>query len=483
MTKSTLVEILGTFDTSEQKRLIDFLQSPWCTAAWQSSEPVALVSYIFDNLNRRQPANLHRDTIYGHIFSGKPFVFNKLEKLFSGTLKEVRRFIQYEVFTERCLPAEEYLLQADFLRDKGVYNECDLIYKKLEKWQQNRQKWSTREYTLNWQIEHGKHYYQSLVYQKRGDQNMRSTLDALEALYLSERSHYTFMLLNINYITPTLSPTDISELITASGYPPQSNFFSTDLGSFLKDALVVLSKNDLPAKEFNNFCIRLNEYHPHLSDYLYSHFESFAINYCVRHSADPEYRDVLFRLLKQRVEEGRNHVDGKISASEFQNIVRVGLMQKEFDWVWQFMHDNRDNIYGSQHPEAYFQFNLANYWFYTGNFDQALTVLLTAHYEELQYKYSAILLEIKIHYEMQSDVLPSKIDAAKILFFRAKQITQGRKKMYSRFADFMRKITRPKTAVNRKRILSLIRELDDDPQIAELYWLKEKLGQMLMKSR
>ncbi|MCB9306378.1 MAG: hypothetical protein H6565_07260 [Lewinellaceae bacterium] len=55
--------------------------------------------------------------------------------------------------------------------------------------------------------------------------------------------------------------------------------------------------------------------------------------------------------------------------------------------------------------------------------------------------------------------------------------------MYSRFADFMRKLTRPKTAVNRKRILSLIRELDDDPQIAELYWLKEKLGQMLMKSR
>ncbi|MBK8556153.1 MAG: hypothetical protein IPL65_10485 [Lewinellaceae bacterium] len=87
--------------------------------------------------------------------------------------------------------------------------------------------------------------------------------------------------------------------------------------------------------------------------------------------------------------------DGKITASEVQNVVKVGLLQGDFDWVWIF-YKNRHNIFGSEHPETYFQFNLANFWFYNKAFDKALDTLSSLNFEELHYKISAKLLEIKI---------------------------------------------------------------------------------------
>lgn len=483
MTKSTLVEILGTFNETEQQRLIDFLRSPWCTPAWQSPEPVGLVSHIFESLNQRSSSNLQKEVIYRRVFPGRPFVFNKLEKLFSGTLKTVRQFIQHEMFAQQTFPAQEYMLQAEFFREKGAYDECDQIYEKLSKWQQNKQKWGTREYTVNWQIEQGKYNYKSEIYQKKGDQNLLSTLEALEELYLSERLFYTCMLLNINQVTPVLSPEATSGMVAESTHPHNARFFASPVGSLYRKAIITLAGADQSDDDFELFCIHLDKHQHHLSDYLYSHFESFAINRCVRHFSNPKYQTILFRLLKQRVEEGRSFVDGKISASEFQNVVKIGLMRKEFDWVWQFMQANRNNIYGSQHPEEYFRFNVANYWFYTEQFDKALDVLLTSDYEEMQYKHSAKLMEIKILYEIESDILPSKIDAAKIFFYREKHIPKDKKDMYCRFADFMRRLIRPQTAVNPERIHKLLQELDEDPKIAELFWLREKLERMLKKSR
>lgn len=483
MTKSTLVEILSTFNETEHRRLIDFLRSPWCTAGWQSPEPAELVSHIFESLHQRRPANLRKEAIYERIFPGRPFVFNKLEKLFSSTLKSVRQFIHYEIFAKKSLPAEEYLSQAEFFREKGAYDECGQMYEKLARWQQNRHKWSTREYDLNWRIELGKHNYQSEVYRKKGDQNLFATLDALEDLYLSERLFYTCMLLNINQVTPIISPGAVSRLVSEAACPTYARFFSTAAGSLYQKAIATLAGEDGAEGEFEQFCKQMDKCHGQLPDALHSHFESFAINHCVRHFSSPGYQAILFGLLKQRVEEGRCFVEGKVSASEFQNVVKIGLMQREFDWVWKFMHANRHNICGSQHPEEYYRFNVANYWFYTGQFDKALDVLLTSEYEEIQYKYSAKLMEIKILYELDSDILPSRIDAAKIFFYREKYIPQDKKEMYCRFADFMRRLIRPQTAVNPDRIRKLSEELENDPMIVELYWLKEKLELLLKKNR
>ena len=79
--------------------------------------------------------------------------------------------------------------------------------------------------------------------------------------------------------------------------------------------------------------------------------------------------------------------------------------------------------------------------------------------------------------------MPARVDAAKIFFYREKQISEDKKYRCCRFADFMRRLIRPQTAVNPERIQKLLQELDDDPLIAELYWLREKLEQMLQKRR
>lgn len=481
MIKSDLVEILSALKTAEQERLFDFIRSPYCNPKAPVAEQLKLAEVIFQSLNLGQPQMLNREYLYAAVFPNQAFVFNKLEKLASATLKCVRLFMQYELLNQGK-PALALFLQGEFLRRKNLHAAFRKTQEKIREWQSTTTKWAYDEYALNWLIEISRNCFECMVTDKKGDQNLFATMKALNALHTSQSAYYTSILLNLHQSTPLLTETQVNDLLSAHQQLKASAFFQEPLGQLFEKSIVFLA--NLPESEsiFEDFCNLLEQQQGNLADEYLINFEVYAVNFCVRNfTRNPKYPKRLFDLLQKRVQAGRIYTENKITASEFQNIVKVGLLQKEFSWVWEFMQANRDKIAGSQNPEEYYRFNMAMYWFATGEFDNALQVLLTADYKEMQYKFSSKVLEIKILYEQESEVLPARIDAAKIYFYREQKIPADKKEMYCNFVDFMRRLIRPQTPVDLKRIEKLHAELHANTNMAEWFWLNEKLEAMLPK--
>lgn len=459
------------------------INSPYVNPHWPTPQVERFVDAIFNGLDQPDSAELQKDQLYKKVFSDESPVFNKLEKLASQTLKLARRFVQFEALEKlRTEAFDQYLLGLFFL-DKSMQEEYEHVHLKLQPWKETRSKWSHWEYCVNWLVEENFMRYQSEYFQKKDNRYLMHSISAIEDLYLSERNFYTSLLLSTNQMVPSFAENELAYLVNALQYPAQASYFSTAVSQLFKQVNTLLISTTTDLQTVTNFIALLREHGPDINPLHLNHLEVFAINYCVkRNGEDRRFLPLLYSLLKQRVESKRTFYEGRISASEFLSIVKTGLVCRDFEWVKAFMEENKDKITGSPNPEELYRYNLANYLFYTKQYDQALDILLRVGYDELQYKISAKVLEIKILYETESEVLPAKIDAAKIFFYREKSLSPQRKEQYCGFADFMRRLIRPQTAVNEDRIKKLKEELQAPPSIAERYWVEEKLDELWKKA-
>jgi hypothetical protein len=482
MLKSDLVEILAVLTPEEQKRLVLYFNSPYSNQYFPAIHALRLVESMLYVISIKRPAGLQKERLYEMVFPEEPYIFNKLEKQASLALKITRQFIQQESMRKLFNPGfSDYLLGA-FYQEKSLLNEFERIQEKLSDWQSQRDAWSSWDFCVNWLIEEKRRKHKSEVYQKKDDHHLFQSLQAIESLYQNERFYNISLLLNLNHVTPLITSQQKNDLIESLKHPRNTQFNHSIPGQLYEQSILLLSAPDPDIGLVESFSKKLFHSGTALNPVQFNHFEVIAINYCVRNMAfDASFLPVLFNLLRQRFESGRSLQNGKIIASEFQNIVKVGLLSGEYGWVWDFMETNRHLITGSQHPEEYYRFNVATFWFYKHEYEKALDILMTLDYHELQYKISSKILEIKILYELESDILPARIDAAKIFFYREKHISPEKKDQYCRFADFMRRLIRPQTSVNLLRIEKLLEELEADPAIAEWYWLREKLNRMLSR--
>lgn len=484
MLKSDLVEILSAFTPLQQKRLRDFFNSPYGNPYYPSPAALRLTEHIFKALEAENLEGLHRDQLYEKVFPGEPPVFNKLEKHASTALKTARKFAQLEALEKlRSEPFDHYLLAA-FYQEKAMQAPFENVYAKLKSWKDQKKQWGHWEYCVNWLIEEIHRAHQTEFFQKKDCSFLLHSLQALEDLYLSERFYYTATILDSNRITPSIPIEQQNKLLDALQYPTGASSRFTPASQLFQQANYLITTQEANIKTVSDFISLLYAEASTINPVHFNQLEVYAINYCVKNNAkDPRFLPLLYRLLKQRVESKRTFYQGRIAASEFLNIVKTGLVCRDFEWVRAFIEENRDKITGSDNPEELYRYNLANYLFYTKEYDQALKILLIADYDELAYKISSKILEIKILYETESDVLPAKIDAAKIFFYREKSLNEQRKAQYCGFADFMRRLIRPQTAVSPQRLLKLKEELETPPTIAEKYWVAEKLEALLLPKK
>jgi hypothetical protein len=184
------------------------------------------------------------------------------------------------------------------------------------------------------------------------------------------------------------------------------------------------------------------------------------------------------------------YLDGKIKASEVQNAVAVGLRLGQSDWVRQLLEAHRHKMLGSMPSEHYYQYNLANYLYHLQDYDAALKTLLTTSYEEMQYKISAKILEIKILYELSqlkkadlhgSNVVESKVEAAILFFFREEKISPTKRLMCQRFVRIVKRTILASGKSATKRLEKIHYDIRAAEAIAERQWLLKILDERTKK--
>jgi hypothetical protein len=431
------IELVKLMDSQEQERLLLFLASPYCTGLPPDNDCYKLMTYVLQNSTAEAVENMDAEKISKAVFPGRNLPKTFFDDLMATLLDFIRKFIHYESKAHDMVGknATQKILGISLLRflsGKKAEKRFWSVRQSLAGLQKNRTGWLPTDYYWNYEVEQEETMWLSINNTKKDDLNLLESIRALEEYFILQYMILLCYLYAQNQLT-SLGLRHWRETIffnfnTASA----QTFFSKPLGRLFIMALefTETENSGTPIKDYELYDRLLLSIEEQLPIMVLRNFETIGCNYLTRRytQGDIFLLGALLKIFKRRVSTGRIYLeDGKIQISHFQNCVTLGLRAGDFDWVRNFLNNNREKISGTEHPEQCYEYNLANYYFHIQDYEKARRPLFQINYEEMQYKISARILQIKFLYETrEDDSLFSGIGSARTFFSREKKKETGK---------------------------------------------------------
>jgi hypothetical protein len=201
-----------------------------------------------------------------------------------------------------------------------------------------------------------------------------------------------------------------------------------------------------------------------------------ATNYCIQqlNKGLQHFAKEGLDIYKEGLKNDLLLLNGTLSNFTYSNIVAKAIVNKDFDWAAQFVHEYRPKL-EVKHRESIFSFNLAFLEYEQKNYDKALGLLHKTHFTDLLLNLSAKTITMKIYYELEAfDLLYSHLDAMRS-FLNRKTILANHKKNFSNTIKYTKKILDlpPGDKELKKQLQAEIKMVS---VIAEKKWLLGRLG-------
>ncbi|MEM1322442.1 MAG: hypothetical protein AAGG75_19420 [Bacteroidota bacterium] len=475
MYNSKLIAYLKVLTAEELKQLSRFMQSPY----FFEKPPAPVLQHLLTFLRPFHPdfpkEKVNKAAAFTYCFPGQAFDQKKIEFKMYDLFKVIEQFIVQHFTSTQTI--DHQLVQLRFLRERGLAHHFDLTIKRIRRAQQKRTERGAVFYRQQFELAREVMLKESRRRLRGSDLNLPQVHQSLDIDYLVNKLEYACHLLAqskhhlpleaaphltfLQYLQPALAAGHYADI-------PQVQLYFA--------ALQWLQEEKEPSASFTK---ELKKYrHALPADQLKS-IHTLYRNYCVRkyNEGEEKYLHYLYDIYCMSLEEGLLFNNGGLLQSTMQNMVSIGLKLRKYDWVHQFLQQYRDQIVDTTAPEEVYSFNLARYHFALRQFEEALDCMPT-EYEDLYYKIEARLLEVKIYYEQDSELLDHKMQACKVYLHRISNalLPKVQQEGFNNFIDFLKQICHPRTFKNEKRIEKLQAKLAATKVITDREWLAEKLA-------
>lgn len=477
MNKSKLVAYLSKLDKDEIIQLQCFIRSPFFFDGRGPGMALQLLDYMLPFYPDFSSDQLTKEAVFEYFYEGQKFEKIKVELLMSRLFKILERFIshQYHAKTE----VDQQLALARFHREKKMVHYQELGIKKMKTLQKKQKLKDAVFYKNQFLIAREGMLKESVQQLRNSDLNLPEIHRYLDRHYLLLKLRYSCYLLaqNKHHIpVPFEEALNVLDLLkpvfekdTFKEVPLLQLYYTIYL--WLRDG------KELP----ENFIEKLRALRTDIPPEQLNSIHSYYRNYCIRkhNEGNRGFLHKIFEMYCLSLEEGVLLTNGGLTPSLLQAIVNTGLKLKKYDWTLDFLKSYQDKIVATPYPKEIYQNNLAKYHFATQAFDKALDCI---HQEcgDTYYKINAKLLEIKIYYEQQNDLLEPKMQALKMYLYRISDayLSAIQKEAFRNFIDLLKQIRHPRTLKNEKRIDKLLDKLSSTKVIAEREWLSTKLAEL-----
>ncbi len=483
MYNSKLVTTLKSLKEEELERLDLFLRSPYFNPEYNQLDLHHLWNYLRKGLTDEKEEYFDRATVYHAVFEQQQVYKSKLEKLMSQLYAQLRSFLIYEQIQAGMSESHELLHLLEAFGERRLTKQFDLAHKKLQKLSATSS-FDSSEYLYEYfSLEKKVASFQIIDNNRRTNLKLPDLHFHLDAYYLLQKLELACQLLNRHiFIVPTKYGDSLKHLdlmiSQLSEKHQQIPILALYLGAYqLLKSLVDDSETDY----FETFNELLDKYRKNISYEQEKILQTFNRNYIVHkyQKVSHSYLPQVFQLYREHLAAGFMYQDGLILLSSFTNIVISGLRYGEIDWVFNFIQEHRNRLLGLKNADIVIQYNLAQYYFYARDYDQALQHLAPT-YEDQFYKVAARRYELKILYEQESELFDSKLDAFKMFIYRLpKSSVHFKNKMANkRFLGLLRQMRRTNTYKNDSRIDKLLEKTRAPEYLADKEWIIEKLEAM-----
>ncbi len=479
MVKSQLIDLLQHFNREELQELELFVASPFFNRGSFAKEALTLMTFISGAAPGFSETDLDRTKAYRAVFPDAPVVEGKLDKVMSELHKLAKEFISVSRYTSPENEFRRLLDQAAFYRTHNLDQRHRNLIQKLEARQKEvkrlDQDFFDRELLLDYEI----HSYENLHNQKRGDVHIQETLQSLDLQYFLSKTELLNRYLLQQKVARLDVPEEIIQTIKESHLPERyEGTYPVLLISY--KIFRLLEKDQTDISEFEELHQLLRHYESEIQPELVKFYYTYIRNFCVLlvNHGKSEFHPILFKFQKEHIERGYMYYNNQISPSAFFSASNTALRLSDFQWAENFILAHKDRIVGDNENKDYYHLMYANLLFYTEKYNQALESLPQS-FHELDYHLLLRRLELKIFYELDSDLLSYKIDAFKMYLSRASQkvLSAIKKDGNVNFVNILFQISTTAKG-DKARAQRLIQRIQDKQSIADREWLLEKAAQL-----
>ncbi|MDX1911400.1 MAG: hypothetical protein SFV22_07935 [Saprospiraceae bacterium] len=473
MINSQLLDIIRALPHQAREEMTLFLDSPFFVRGANVGELKKLYQVILKAAPDFREAQLGKETVYAQVFENQPFVSGKLEK----RMVELNKLLRIFILTKRYWTEEnETLRQLDWtawLREAGMAERAQATFAKIETTAKEEHTESLGQYRLDLQVAEEEHEIKSIQNLVQGDIHIPDLLDSLDLYY----QNYRIELLNryaLQQKGTVLPDMDTGEK-TPEYYAGRSLLYRISL------AINQLLKDENPAVEaFQQLLTLLKNSERRLPFQVQQQFYTYLRNLCTLliNKGQIHFAQILNELYKDNLARGLFFTHGEISTHLYINIVQIALRVKDYEWATTFTENYKSRLIGGDKDQLYYRFNLSHCLFEEKKLDEALTQLPEAapHFHYLQ---NIRRLELKIYYELGSDLLQYKMYAFRKYFERTarKSLSPELREMHIEFFNILLQILQspPK---DKERSQKLIERIQKKKLLADRAWLLEKAREL-----
>ena len=203
-----------------------------------------------------------------------------------------------------------------------------------------------------------------------------------------------------------------------------------------------------------------------------------AINFCIKqvNTGGKVFAREAFELYQEGLETRILFEKGVLSRFNFKNIVSIGLILKEFEWVESFIETHTASL-AAPFRKRYQNFNLAKLRFAQGEYRQAKLLLTQVEYDDVFFTLSAKMMLLKMHYEEgEQNALEALLDNFS-RYLQRKSVIGYHKEVYRNIISLVRKLSKLPPG-DAQAVQTLRQEILETQPLAERDWLLAQLGEM-----
>jgi len=484
MDSSQLLLVLRSLQKTELAQFEKFLHSPYFHRKKLPEELFPLWIYIKKGLKSKGQSYFEKSKVYQILFPQQPFFKGKLEKLMSQLYAQVKSFLVFQQLEQNAGEQMQQIHLMTAFFDRKLSRPFNHIYKKLQAIQPELEdNWSADFLYEQFVMQEKISEFQSLYNTRKNDLNLPQTHFYLDLHFLVSKLKYAIQLLardlfvfKVNSEESLLSLDAIIPVLS-SAYKdiPMVKLY---LKAYALLKCFYIKEGENLHQQFNQL---LDTYAASMPYEQLKTLQTLNRNYAVYkyHEGNPIYLKQTFILYQQHLKQGFLYQNDQILPGTLSNIVLIGLRNKAFDWVYQFLLQHKDCIGGTTTPDIVFQYNMGQYYFSIQDYDKSLSYIALT-YEDQYYKIAARRLEVMILYEINSEIFESKLNAFKLYIYRLTEASAHFKNKIrnQNFADLLKQIWRPKTLKNQTRIDKLLKKAKSLKYLTDREWLIEKLNSL-----
>jgi len=477
MLSDKLIQLLKSFSKVQLNQFRKYLISPFFNENQRLIQFFDLIYQSFQTCKAGEGKinTLEKKAVWKILFQNKPYKDSQMRRLSSDLTREARHFLAYSQFKLDPMTEQIYLLPA--VNEPRLTKHFISSVRQAKDVQRKMGFQNSAFHYNRYQLE-----YQCQVHldEKVAKENNLTNLGQadfhLECFYIINKlRHYSELVmwknvrsfdLELHFFPGFMDYIEQSTYIEIPAIAIQFRIVKLFLepeqeNNFYKLRALLVKNNALFQKE------ELRKMYLTAQNYC-----AYQINL-----GNLKYYKELFEIYKTLIEKEIILSKGEIAAGNYKNIITVGLMVDEPEWVESFIEKYTDTL-PKINQDNDRNYNLAKVYFHQKRYEQVIEQLREVEYKTLVYVLGGRLMLLKTYYELHEEsALDSLIDSFRIYLRRNQLISRDVRQQYLNVLRFVKKLATT-GRYNKASLIKTKQQINQCKALAAKQWLLEKVEEL-----